>query len=167
MTRWEAGQILIDCNDHLCEKRNELKDNGFPDLAEKLDAIKLQIGDLFNGFGSHEFGLPGTGIANADIPTKLWAIKWDESERGWGRSAHSIEVFQTEEMAEKKIEAELSGRTIEEVPDWYLTPSRPVLVSVSPDLARAVLEDGSKAIGPECDPATWANLKTDETQVAP
>lgn len=60
MTRWEAGQILIECNDKLCDKIEELKDNGYPDLAEKLDPIKRQIGDLFNEFGSHEFGLPGT-----------------------------------------------------------------------------------------------------------
>lgn len=43
-----------------CDKRDELKDNGYPELAEKLDAIKRQIGDLFNAFGSHEFDLPGT-----------------------------------------------------------------------------------------------------------
>lgn len=60
MTRWEAGQILIECNDKLWEKMEELKSNGYPELAEKLDPIRRQIADLFNDFGSHEFGLPGT-----------------------------------------------------------------------------------------------------------
>lgn len=41
MTRWEAGQILIACNDKLCDKIEELKDNGYPELAEKLDPIEL------------------------------------------------------------------------------------------------------------------------------
>lgn len=60
MTRWEAGQILIDCNDKLEEGESELKDEGYTELAEKLRLINLQIGDLFNEWGSHEFGLPGT-----------------------------------------------------------------------------------------------------------
>lgn len=60
MTKWEAGQILIDCNDHLGNKCDELKSNGYPELAEKLDGIKRLIGDLFNDFDSHAFGLPGT-----------------------------------------------------------------------------------------------------------
>lgn len=47
MGAWHSGS-LIECNDKLCDKIEELKDNGYPDLAEKLDPIKRQIGDLFN-----------------------------------------------------------------------------------------------------------------------
>lgn len=67
MTDWEAGQILVDCNDHLFEKCFELKVNGYPELSEKLDGIKRQIGDLFNQFGSHNFGLPGTICAREPL----------------------------------------------------------------------------------------------------
>lgn len=85
MTDWEAGQILIDCNDHLDEKCRELMSNGYPGLAEKLDLIKLHIGDLFNDFDSHEFDLPGTRNEHCN-PCNSFHLRdgkwyfWDETQ---------------------------------------------------------------------------------------
>jgi len=98
MTRWEAGQILIACNDKLCDKIEELKDNGYPELAEKLDPIKRQIGDLFNDLGSHEFGLPGTVLEEvhkeaSNTKALAAAILAVAKVQGW-ETGHSVERLQ-------------------------------------------------------------------------
>lgn len=56
MTKWDEGQVLIKASDCLFECAAELKATQ-PAFAEMLREMGLTIGDHFNKFGSHNFGL--------------------------------------------------------------------------------------------------------------
>jgi len=58
LTKWDVGQCLIKCADTLHEEEDDLREAGYEELAKMLHECRLTIGDHFNKFGSHEFGLP-------------------------------------------------------------------------------------------------------------
>lgn len=55
LTDWEVGQMLIDFSDHLfeCEEFS----NSHPELFEKIQAMRREIGDELDKLGSHGFGI--------------------------------------------------------------------------------------------------------------
>lgn len=59
LTKWDEGQILIKASDNLFECAVELRPTQ-PELAQLLHHMGCKVGDAFNKFGSHVFGLRGT-----------------------------------------------------------------------------------------------------------
>jgi len=57
MTKWELGQDLIAINDDIAEKIYDMNKAGHTELAIKLDLIRAQVGDLFNEYSDHAFGV--------------------------------------------------------------------------------------------------------------
>lgn len=58
LTKWDIGQILIKAHDCLAECKVELLEVQ-PAMAQELGEMALDIGGMFNRWGSHSFGLPG------------------------------------------------------------------------------------------------------------
>lgn len=58
MKKWDTGQDLIACADYLGEKERNLKEGGYPELANEIRKYRLAIGTIFNELDSHKFGLP-------------------------------------------------------------------------------------------------------------
>lgn len=56
MTKWDEGQVLIKASDCLFDCAEELKETQ-PAFADMLREMGMTIGDVFNKFGSHQFGL--------------------------------------------------------------------------------------------------------------
>jgi hypothetical protein len=56
MTKWDVGQVLIKASDCLFECAVELRATN-PEFADLLFRQGCEIGDVFNAFGSHSFGL--------------------------------------------------------------------------------------------------------------
>lgn len=56
LTEWEAGQVLIKASDCLWECVGELSDE-YPQYAKELKKMARRVGSIFNGHGSHVFGL--------------------------------------------------------------------------------------------------------------
>lgn len=73
----------------------------------------------------------------------LWAISWTEHERGWGQSDFGIEVFATIDLANKKIDETMKGRSINNVPDYYISPSRPYFLEVTKEQVDEAQKKGS------------------------
>lgn len=65
MTKWDEGQILIKASDCLFECASELRETQ-PVFADLLKEMALTIGDHFNNFDSHNFGLR----SHEDCPVK-------------------------------------------------------------------------------------------------
>lgn len=56
MTKWDEGQVLIKASDCLFDCANELRETQ-PEFAKMLTDMDLEIGSVFNKFGSHKFGI--------------------------------------------------------------------------------------------------------------
>lgn len=56
MTKWDEGQVLIKASDCLFDCAKELHDTQ-PEFAKMLRNMALEIGTVFNEFGSHRFEL--------------------------------------------------------------------------------------------------------------
>lgn len=59
MLKWDQGQVLIKASDELFDCALELKETQ-PGFAQMLFHMACVIGDKFNAYGSHGFGLRGT-----------------------------------------------------------------------------------------------------------
>lgn len=57
MTKWEIGQDLIAISDHIGEKIYDMKDKDYPELIKGLRIIQAQVGELFNKYNDHDFGI--------------------------------------------------------------------------------------------------------------
>lgn len=57
MTKWEIGQDLIYISDIIGEKIYDMNKEGHIDLAIELDLIRAKIGDIFNKYNDHDFGI--------------------------------------------------------------------------------------------------------------
>lgn len=57
MTKWEIGQDLIAINDFMGEKVVDFRNAGETELAEKVNELRAEIGELFNQNNDHGFGI--------------------------------------------------------------------------------------------------------------
>lgn len=57
LTKWELGQEIIRAHDAVGDLRGELSSSGHKDIAEEFKVIHAQIGDLFNKYSAHGFGI--------------------------------------------------------------------------------------------------------------
>jgi len=57
MTNWEIGQDLIAISDYIDEKLEDITNSGNDELALELERIQAQVGDLFNKYNDHCFGI--------------------------------------------------------------------------------------------------------------
>lgn len=75
----------------------------------------------------------------------LYAIEWEESERGWGVRPDGYSFHRTPEEAKQYIQDYWSRQPKGEVPDEYSRPSSetPRLIEVSEGLYNHVMENGS------------------------
>lgn len=56
MTKWEIGQELIAISDFIGDRRVEIAET-IPQLSRELYKIQQQVGDLFNEYNNHDFGI--------------------------------------------------------------------------------------------------------------
>lgn len=56
LTDWEVGQDLIAMQEEILERVGDFKDS-HPEAYKVALKAALDIGDFFNGFGSHGFGI--------------------------------------------------------------------------------------------------------------
>lgn len=53
--------------------------------------------------------------------TRKFKVAFWEFERGWGSKIDSYEEFDTEELANARIQEFNADNNLDEVPDWYMT----------------------------------------------
>jgi len=58
MTKWDAGQALVNCVECLNDHENDLKNGGFTEQADIVKNARLQIGSAFNKMQTDVFRLP-------------------------------------------------------------------------------------------------------------
>lgn len=79
----------------------------------------------------------------------LWAVQWEESERGWGCRPDGYSFHRNPEEARKFIKDYEDKLPKHEVPDEYSrTVGDPKLIEVSQELYNHVMEKGSVWLGP-------------------
>ena len=87
-----------------------------------------------------------------------WCVRWTEHESGWGQKPFSMEAFSTKESAEKRIQNELAGRDIHDVPDWYISPSEPLFLPASADLMEALQTKSVVVLDYYADPSKFQKV---------
>lgn len=87
-----------------------------------------------------------------ELQTEAWLVEWTETESGWGQRPDGAWYYPTEEAARRDTDrmlADMRGREKEienrlgRLATEYSSPELPpLLVAVSPELAREVAEKG-------------------------
>lgn len=60
LTKWEAGQCLIDISDKIANVIDDLDAVEYQELRKELDGCMARIGDLFDRNNDHSFGIYNT-----------------------------------------------------------------------------------------------------------
>lgn len=60
LTNWEIGQDLIAISDLINDKVDELDAQTHGDLIKELERCQAQVGDLFDKYNDHSFGIFNT-----------------------------------------------------------------------------------------------------------
>lgn len=92
----------------------------------------------------------GLGNKNMVLPAivALYAIEWEESERGWGCRPDGFSFHRSEQEANQYVK-DFQARLPKEVPDEYSRPcGKPKLLEVSESLYKHVMKNGSVWLNP-------------------